>query len=630
MSHMDKITDSIVNDKLTIFKELHKSLKFNIDTLPFNPLILACLHKAWNIAEYIISITDKWTNSVDNNGNSALTYALFSNRIDFAIMLTDYGFVNFNIRNNDGFLPFQYLVDKDLITHELLERIFSKSEERKHLLGEFKLYDETNTDIKDLKTGGTYGSLYYDNISKNVIKVSRDPGTILSLIKEMMFLKIINKTNPHIAVNLRGIYCGNGNFGLVIESLTYSLYSIFTSYSSINIVSKSFYFMSIYKSLLETIDRIHTMGIIHRDLKPLNVMLDHDGHIRLIDFGLGEYLGIKNTKATNFIGTNNYTAPDSGKYKSIRIDNEISILQSNNRNYSSDIVSFGSIILFSLFNESLSLIFIDGDPYEYQQYDNKKYSTSKKMNQSRIDIINSFSPHLMNMLSLIFETDSHIRITAKELLNHPFFNDVETGVKFSNKSTIEISNLTISDMDDAKFSNDDIRLNRGSLKYGEEIYDFIKTQIIPKTSPELTDEKISIMNDIWGTTPHYDKFDVDFNRNIAFTSISTDIDEEIYNIFFNDEYPRISPEIKKSIETIIPKMDTIIPLSITSLIEFYIVKLRKDRFISSVISYFRITAYERFYSFSLTKRSDDVTVEDLMYIIINEVSKDKNLPFPQL
>lgn len=54
---------------------------------------------------------------------------------------------------------------------------------------------------------------------------------------------------------------------------------------------------------------MHERGIIYRDLKPENLILDHEGHIRIADFGLSKE-GVEGENVTSICGTPEYLAPE--------------------------------------------------------------------------------------------------------------------------------------------------------------------------------------------------------------------------------------------------------------------------------------------------------------------------------
>ena len=63
--------------------------------------------------------------------------------------------------------------------------------------------------------------------------------------------------------------------------------------------------------LLEALAFAHSQGIVHRDVKPQNVMLDHEGHVKVMDFGIALLLDADTlTHDGDVVGTVAYMSPE--------------------------------------------------------------------------------------------------------------------------------------------------------------------------------------------------------------------------------------------------------------------------------------------------------------------------------
>ncbi len=71
--------------------------------------------------------------------------------------------------------------------------------------------------------------------------------------------------------------------------------------------------MGILKAMASALDFAHSKNIIHRDLKPSNVMIDDDGYVKVMDFGIARAAKDAATRysmTNNVVGTPPYMAPE--------------------------------------------------------------------------------------------------------------------------------------------------------------------------------------------------------------------------------------------------------------------------------------------------------------------------------
>jgi Tol biopolymer transport system component/tRNA A-37 threonylcarbamoyl transferase component Bud32 len=76
--------------------------------------------------------------------------------------------------------------------------------------------------------------------------------------------------------------------------------------------------LSVAKQVCKGLSEAHRLGVVHRDLKPSNIMIDKEGDVRIMDFGIARSLKAKGmTGAGVMIGTPEYMSPEQAEAKDV-------------------------------------------------------------------------------------------------------------------------------------------------------------------------------------------------------------------------------------------------------------------------------------------------------------------------
>jgi tetratricopeptide (TPR) repeat protein/serine/threonine protein kinase len=92
-----------------------------------------------------------------------------------------------------------------------------------------------------------------------------------------------------------------------------------------------------FAEVADALEHAHRRGVTHRDLKPSNLILDLDGRLRILDFGLARLEGEASlTQSGDLVGTILYMSPEQAMARRVRIDHR------------SDLYSLGATIYEAL------------------------------------------------------------------------------------------------------------------------------------------------------------------------------------------------------------------------------------------------------------------------------------------
>jgi len=84
---------------------------------------------------------------------------------------------------------------------------------------------------------------------------------------------------------------------------------------------------TMFAGVAEALELAHGQGVIHRDIKPANLILDDDGTVKILDFGLARVAadGPSMTVTGRLLGTPLYMSPEQAMAKRVRIDHRTDI-----------------------------------------------------------------------------------------------------------------------------------------------------------------------------------------------------------------------------------------------------------------------------------------------------------------
>lgn len=114
--------------------------------------------------------------------------------------------------------------------------------------------------------------------------------------------------------------------------------------------------LSITQQLCEALRAAHKKGIVHRDLKPSNIMVDTDGRVHAMDFGVAKSSTEQDTRQQkDIIGTPRYFSPEQAKGE--KVDQRTDI-------YSLGIIMFEMVTGQCLYDAESTIVYLHKHIYE--------------------------------------------------------------------------------------------------------------------------------------------------------------------------------------------------------------------------------------------------------------------------
>nr|AAA64560.1 phosphorylase kinase gamma [Drosophila melanogaster] len=163
---------------------------------------------------------------------------------------------------------------------------------------------------------------------------------------------------------------------------------------------------TIMRQIFEGVEYIHAKSIVHRDLKPENILLDENHNVKITDFGFAKAVA-RGREITNLCGTPGYLAPETLKCNMFE----------GSPGYSQEVDIWAcGVIMFTLL--------VGCPPFWHR----KQMVMLRNIMEGKYSFTSpewaDISEDPKDLIRKCLVVDPSQRITVKEVLRHPFFNQM--------------------------------------------------------------------------------------------------------------------------------------------------------------------------------------------------------------
>eukprot|EP00300_Choanocystis_sp_HF-7_P016685 c19491_g1_i3.p1 GENE.c19491_g1_i3~~c19491_g1_i3.p1 ORF type:complete len:392 (+),score=92.74 c19491_g1_i3:41-1177(+) len=290
-------------------------------------------------------------------------------------------------------------------------------------------YENPNIELFEIKQTlgmGTFGRvrLIRDKITNKhyALKILKKADVVK--LREVNHVKneknILQRLNCPFIVNMFGAFQDRRNLYMIMEFVRGGdLYGFLQQRGKFTPEHVAF----LSAQVVIALHHLHSQSIAYRDLKPENVLLGHDGFLRLADFGSAKaFVGETKTMC----GTPEYQAPELVRHKP--------------HTQSVDCWSLG-VLLYELCS--------GGTPF----HADTPYQTYKRITAGEYEMPENIPDSLKDLISNLLKMEPAERLTIEEVKSHAFFSAVNWDELYSKRQPSPFAFETGGDDDTRKFKS---------------------------------------------------------------------------------------------------------------------------------------------------------------------------------